>query len=101
MTKEATISLGSEALDKKSKLLATILKTGSAIYGQNDTSTWSLLPKKILVVSFVFDESESYKMLVISKSGEVVNREPLEVKKAEKLKNIYRHYSIRDGKVCK
>ncbi|NEW60369.1 hypothetical protein GSY74_03665, partial [Sulfurovum sp. bin170] len=52
LTKEATISMGSEALDKKSKLLATIFKTGSAIYGQNDVSTWSLLPEKILVISF-------------------------------------------------
>ena len=101
LTKEATISLGSEALDEKSKLLATIFKTGSAIYGQNDISTWSLLPEKILVASFIPKEDKKYTMEVVLKSGEVVKREALEVGGAKKLKSIYRHYSIRDGKVCK
>ena len=101
LTKEATITMGSEALDKKSRLLATIFKTGSAVYGQNDVSTWSLLPEKILVVSFVPKEREKYMMEVILKSGKVVNREALEVGGAEKLRNIYRHYNIRNSKVCK
>ena len=101
LTKEATLTIGSEALDEKSKLLATIFKTGSAIYGQNDISTWSLLPEKILVASFVPKEGEKYSMVVVSTSGETLERETLELKKRDKLKNIYGHYTIRDIEICK
>jgi hypothetical protein len=101
LTKEATISLGSEALDKKSKLLATIFKTGSAIYGQNDTSTWSLLPQKILVASFSPKKGEKYTIETLSKEGSLLDRYPLEISTQTDLKNQYRHYMIRDSTVCK
>ena len=101
LTKEATISLGSKALDKKSKLLATIFKTGSAIYGQNDTSTWSLLPQKILVASFMPKKDEQYKMVIINNNGDTIGEEPLDIKMGKNLKNLYKHYTIRNNKICK
>ena len=100
LTKEATISMGSEALDGKSKLLATIFKTGSALYGQNDISTWALLPEKILVVSFIPNNKKLYWIVVVNKNGKVVDREPLEIKRDNRLKNIYRHFTIRGSRVC-
>ena len=100
VTNEASISLGSEALDKKSKLLATLFKTGSALYGQNDVSTWASLPEKILVVSFVPNKEESYIMVVVKKNGELLVKKKIDIKKTEKLKNVYRHYTIRDNQIC-
>jgi len=99
LTKEATISLGSEALDGKSKLLATIFKTGSAIYGQNDISTWSSLPQKILVASFE-PKDYSYQMVVVDRGGQIVEKYPLKITKSTKTKNIYRHFMIRGEKIC-
>ena len=101
LTKEASISIGSQLLDEKSKLLATIFKTGSAIYGQNDISTWSLLPQKILVVSFVPKKEERYRMVIIDKNGDSIIEELLNIKRNKNLKNIYKHYTIRNNKVCK
>jgi len=99
LTKEATISMGSEALDGKSKLLATIFKTGSALYGQNDISTWALLPEKILVVSFEPND-KSYQMVVVDKQGQPIKQYPLEIAKSAKTKNTYRHFMIRGEEIC-
>jgi len=101
ITKEASISVGSKLLTEKSKLLATIFKTGSAIYGQNDISTWSLLPQKILVISFVPKKEERYKMIIIDNSGNTIREKSLDIKPNKNLKNIYSHYTIRNNKVCK
>ena len=101
LTKEASISLGSKLLTEKSKLLATIFKTGSAIYGQNDISTWSLLPQKILVISFIPKKDERYKMAIIDNNGNTIREKSLDIKLNKNLKNIYKHYTIRNNKVCK
>ena len=101
ISKEATISIGADALDKESKLLSAIFKTGSAIYGQNDISTWSLLPQKILVISFEPKEEKTYEIFIMDKKGQVLKREPLKVKKSHRLKNIYQHYTIKNRKICK
>jgi hypothetical protein len=100
IVKEATVSMGSEVLDERSKLLATIFKTGSAVYGQNDVSTWSSLPEKILVASFLFEPKKQYSMVVVDKRGQELIRKRLELKKDKGLKNIYKHYMIRDNKIC-
>ena len=101
LTKEISLTIGSEALDKKSKILSTVFKTGTALYGQNDVSTWSLLPEKILVLSFVPDAKESYQISIVDKSGKTLSQEALTIDKTNKLKNIYKHYTLRDRKICK
>ncbi len=101
LTKEASISLGSATLDEKSALLATIFKTGSAIYGQNDISTWSSLPEKILVISFLPQKGEMYEMLLVDKNGKLIEKKSLDREENRTRKHLYRHYTIRNRKICK
>ena len=101
ISKEVALSIGTEALDKDSKLLGVIFKTASAIYAQNDISTWSLLPQKILVISFVPKSNESYEILVMDKDNKVITKTELLIRKNKNLKNIYKHFIIRENKICK
>lgn len=100
ITKEAGVSLASETLDEKSKLLAGLFKSANAIYGQNSISTWTLLPEKILVASFVPQEGEQYSMRVVSKSGAVLEEAMIELPSKIKTKNIYKHFTLRSSNVC-
>ena len=101
ISKEVAISMGTESLDKQSKLLGAILKTGTAIYSPNDISTWSLLPQKILVLSFEPKKDESYKILVIDKDNNIIDKKNLLITKNKNLKNIYKHFTIRKNHICK
>jgi hypothetical protein len=101
ISKEASLSIGSKVLDEKSKLLATIFKTGSAIYGQNDTSTWSLLPQKILVASFTPQQGEKYTIEIFSKKESLLDKYQLKISTQTNFKNQYKHYIIRNSIVCK
>ena len=100
ISKEMSSSIASSLLEGKSKIVAGVLKAGNAIYSQNDISTWSLLPQKILVASFVLRDN-NYQILLISKDNEVLNKSLFRVTKPTKIKNIYKHFNIRDVSICK
>ena len=100
LSKEAGVTLASKALDEKSKGIATIFKIANAVYGQQDISTWGILPEKILVASFMPKANESYKIELISKRGNVIQKSGLKLDKRDGIKNIYKHFVIRNSKVC-
>lgn len=100
LAKEAEVTLASKALDEKSKGIATIFKIASAIYGQQDVSTWGLLPEKILVASFIPKVNESYNMEFVSNQGEVILRTHLKLNSLNGLKNIYKHFTVRNSNMC-
>jgi len=100
LTKEAGVTLASKALDEKSKGIASIFKIANAIYSQQDVSTWGLLPEKILVASFIPKTNESYKIELVSKRGKVVQRMNLKLDKQDSIKNIYKHFIVRNNNIC-
>ena len=100
LTKEAGVTLASKALDEKSKGIATIFKIANAVYSQQDVSTWGLLPEKILVASFIPKVNESYKMEFVSNKGRVIQRSNLKLDKRNSVKNIYKHFIVRNNKTC-
>jgi hypothetical protein len=100
ISRELALSVGSEALNGQSKLLAGVVKAGMAIYSQVDTATWSLLPQKILVASFKATKNQSYKMVIYSKDGTILKKYPLGISKKSSTKNIYKHILLRNNRVC-
>ena len=100
LTKEAGVTLASKALDEKSKGIATIFKVANAIYSQQDTSTWGLLPEKILVASFIPKSNESYSMEFVSRSGKILQKSRLRLDRKNGIKNIYKHFIVRNNRVC-
>ena len=100
ISKELALSVGSEALNGQSKLVAGVVKAGMAIYSQVETATWSLLPQKILVASFQATENQSYKMLMRSKGGVLLSTSTLIIAKNSSTKNIYKHLLLRKNKIC-
>ena len=101
ISQQASISLTSSKLNAHSKVLSGLFNAGAAIYGQNSTATWSFLPEKTLVISFVPKASETYSIFVVSKNGEVLDEKLLTWKKNKKIKNIYKSFTIRLHKICK
>ncbi|CAA6810499.1 MAG: Unknown protein [uncultured Sulfurovum sp.] len=98
---ELALSTASEALNNsQSKLLAGILKAGMAIYSQNDIATWSLLPQKILVASFQVTKNENYKMIIHTKDGRELGEYPLTLGKNSSTNNIYKHFFLKEEKIC-
>ena len=101
LSKEVGVTLASKALDEKSKGVATIFKVANAVYNQQDISTWSLLPEKILVASFIPKDGEKYNIELISKRGDVIQKVDINLKnKNSNTKNIYKHFLIRNNKMC-
>lgn len=100
LTKEVGVILASKTLDEKSKGIATIFKIANAVYNQQDVSTWGLLPEKILVASFIPKSNESYTMELISHSGMVLQTSRLRLDKKDGVKNIYKHFIVRNHKMC-
>ena len=100
LSKEAGVTLASKALDEKSKGIATIFKIANAVYSQQDTSTWGLLPEKILVASFIYKSNENYEMELVSKRGNILKRSRLVLKNSDNTKNIYKHFVVRNNHVC-
>ena len=90
---ELALVTGSEALNNsQSKLLAGIFKAGMAIYSQNDTSTWSLLPQKILIASFPVTKNQPYKMIMYTKDDKQLGSYPLLITNNNSTNNIYKHF---------
>ena len=100
LSKETATDFVAFTAEQKSKIVSTILRMSFAMYGKNNTSTWSLLPEKILVASFIPKKDNSYKMQVFSKSGNILDEKVLNISKNNKTKNIYRHFSIREKRIC-
>lgn len=100
ISEQVTISLTSSKLNSNSKAVSGLFNAGAVIYGQNSTSTWSFLPQKTLVTSFIPKASEEYSMFVVSKNGETLDKKLLILGKYQKTKNIYRHFNIPINKFC-
>lgn len=100
VSKELALSVGIQSLNSQSKLLSGILKTGLALYGQQKTGTWSLLPQKILVASFMATSNKAYKILIYSKEGKLLNTYPLKISKSNVSKNNYQHFFLREKNIC-
>ena len=91
----------SEALSKNSSSSASaIYKTINVIYSQNNLLTWSVLPQRIDVLSFLPLESEQYLLKVIDKNGKILDNKRLNLKCLKKQKNCYQYYLLRDNKFC-
>jgi len=101
ISQQVTISLTSSKLNSNSKIISGIFNAGAAIYGQNTTATWSFLPQKSLVLSFVPKDFETYTMFVISKNGETLDKKLLEWNVHTKTRSIYKNFIIRSNKICK
>jgi hypothetical protein len=100
LSRELALSVGVETLNGQSKLLVGVIKASMAIYTQVETSTWSLLPQKILVASFKITENTEYEIVAYSKGGNVINRSPLVIRKNGSSKNTYRHLFLRKKRMC-
>jgi len=100
LSRELALSVGSESLNSQSKLLAGVIKAGMAIYSQNDISTWSFLPQKILVASFLATKSQSYNMIIYAKDGTKLSSRSLVINKNSLTKNTYKHFFLKEEKMC-
>lgn len=101
ISKELLLSTGSEVLNsQKADVLAGILKAGMAIYSQNDQSTWSLLPQKILVASVPIQDANTYTITTYTKSGKALKHYPLVLNEAKSTRNAYKHFIFRKSKMC-
>ena len=72
----------------------------TTLLSQYNELTWSLLPQKILVASFIPEKNESYTLEAYSKKGKLFSSK-LSLKKSVRTQNIYKHFIIRDEKLCK
>ncbi len=90
----------SEALGKNSLSASAIYKTLNVVYSQNNLLTWSVLPQRIDVLSFLLLESEKYRLKVIDKNGKILDNKRLNLKCLKKQKNCYQYYLLRDNKFC-
>ena len=87
-------------VEERSKLIGTIFKLAMLMSNKNNVSTWSLLPKKILVASFEPKDNVQYKIKVISKNGNILDEKVLDLSSSRKTQNIYRHFTIRTRSIC-
>ncbi len=83
-----------EALSQKSSSAGVLFKMLSTVYSQNNLQTWSSLPKKIEVISFIPKESVNYRLKIIDKDGKILNNKNLELNCIKKKKNCYQYYRI-------
>ncbi len=83
-----------ETLSQKSSSAGALVKTISTIYSQNNLQTWSTLPKRVDVISFIPKESESYRLKIIDKDGKILNYKKLKLNCIKKQKNCYKYYRI-------
>ena len=90
------ILLTSQALQGKATLFSGLFNLGTTLYGQVDMATWSLLPEKILALSFIPHENEKYSLVLYSKEAKVLEKSALNLED----KNRYKHFSIRREKLC-
>ena len=77
-----------------------LIKGFVALHGRPSQATWVTLPKKTLVASFMPKKSERYTMVVISNSGQELDRETLDISRITNTKNIYRYFRIKDDNFC-
>lgn len=96
LSEKLALSVASKGIEARSKFLATLFNLTTTLYGQVDTLTWSLLPEKILAISFIPHKNEVYKLLLYSKNNKVLDKYDLNVLD----KSSYRHFSIREEKIC-
>ena len=101
VSKELALSVGIQSLNNQSQLLKGTVKAGLAIYGQQNRGTWSLLPQKILVASFQATNNTTYKLLIYSKENKLLNSYPLEISKNKLSKNTYKHFLLREKRICR
>jgi len=99
-TKESSMSVITKFIEKKSLALAILMRTTNALYSKSNISTWSSLPEKILVASFPYKLNKKYFMLVISKNGKILSNQLLSLNKKQSQKNIYKHFTIRNNRIC-
>lgn len=97
--KQTAISAGSMIL-KPYPMIRTGFNVITTLFSQYNELTWSLLPQKILVASFIPEKNESYTIEAYSKKGRLFSSK-LSLKKSVKTQNIYKHFIIRDEKLCK
>ena len=86
-------------LENVNPSLRILYNIGSAFSKPRRLSTWTLLPEKILVASFIPKQGEKYMIKVILKDKKPLIR-TLNLSKQHNTKNIYRHFTIKKGKFC-
>lgn len=96
LSEKLALSVASQGIEEQSKLLATLFNLTTTLYGQVDTLTWSLLPEKILAISFMPQENEEYHLLLYSKNDKILGKYGLNLSD----KRSYKHFSIREKKIC-
>ncbi len=87
-----------EALSQKSSPVGALFKTINTVYSQNNLQTWSSLPKRVEVISFIPKESVDYRLKIIDKDGKILNNKKLELNCIRKQKNCYQYYLIKEHK---
>jgi len=86
-------------LENVNPSLRILYNIGSAFSKPRKLSTWTLLPEKILVISFIPKQREKYTIKVILKDKKPLIK-TLDLSKQRNTKNIYRHFTIKKGKIC-
>ena len=85
-----------DALSQKSSSIGAVAKTLSTVYSQNNLLTWSSLPKRIDVISFIPSKNETYRLKILGKNGKILHNKKLGLNCSKKQKNCYQYYRIEE-----
>jgi len=97
---EAAKEAVADGLQKNVPVVAPFYQMCKVIYSQNNQLSWTTLPQKIDVLSFVPQKGETYILKAVDKNGKILDTKKLQWQCSRKLKNCYAHYLLRNNKFC-
>ena len=89
-----------DSLQKNMPVLAPFYQMLKVIYSQNNPLSWTTLPQKIDVISFVPQKGETYILRAVDKNGKILDTKKLQWQCSKKYKNCYMHYLLKNNRFC-
>jgi hypothetical protein len=86
---------------QKNKIITRFYEFFKVLYSQNNLLTWTTLPQRIDVLSFIPENGEIYTLEARNKDGKILDHIPLCFHCNKRLKNCYKHYVIKKDRFCK
>ena len=89
-----------DGLQKNVPVVAPFYQMFKVIYSHRNQLSWTTLPQKIDVISFVPQKGEVYMLKAVDKNGKILDTKQLEWHCSKKFKNCYMHYLLKNNRFC-
>jgi len=99
--KEVSKEMLGDTIARQNSLIGPVYNFLKVLYSQNNILSWTSLPQRIDVISFIPQINQEYMLEARDKNARVLDRIVFQVNCSEKLKNCYRHYVLKKDKFCK